>query len=249
MGHRVMTPYYDDGVVSLYHADCREVLAQLSGDAVITSPPYNLNLRVNSGGDGYVSRGHVATEFATKYEGWADDMPMAEYEQFTVDVIRAALLAAPLVAWNVQLVSGNKPALLRAMGQLAEQTRDVMVWTKGGQPAMKDRTLNAAFEFIWLLEAGDCRQRRFAQAEFGRGDVSNVIDVGRGASGAWMPQTLATRLLEWFVPAGGTVIDPFAGSGTTLRAAKDTGRRAVGVEQDERLCEGIVARLAQEVLV
>ena len=61
------------------------------------------------------------------------------------------------------------------------------------------------------------------------------------------PVTLMKRLINDFFPTG-VIADPFMGSGTTLRAAKDLGRKAIGIEIDERYCEAAVERLAQGVL-
>jgi site-specific DNA-methyltransferase (adenine-specific) len=55
-------------------------------------------------------------------------------------------------------------------------------------------------------------------------------------------------LVELLSEPGETILDPYCGTGTTLRAAKDLGRKAIGIEIEERYCEIAVKRLAQEVL-
>ena len=67
----------------------------------------------------------------------------------------------------------------------------------------------------------------------------------------WHPTQKPLELMHWcigFLPEASTILDPFMGSGTTLRAAKDLGRKAIGIEIEERYCEIAVRRLAQEVL-
>tara|TARA_R110000824_G_scaffold380089_1_gene572338 strand:+ start:292 stop:699 length:408 start_codon:yes stop_codon:yes gene_type:complete len=83
-----------------------------------------------------------------------------------------------------------------------------------------------------------------------RKQLNSVQSFPRNMSnplGCWgKPLPLMFRLLEW-VDAD-TIFDPFMGSGTTLRAAKDLGRKATGVELEEKYCEIAAKRLAQEVL-
>ena len=65
------------------------------------------------------------------------------------------------------------------------------------------------------------------------------------------PTQKPVALMQWCIGLAGeveTIIDPFAGSGTTGRAAKDLGKRAVLIEREEKYCEIAAKRLAQEVL-
>jgi len=62
------------------------------------------------------------------------------------------------------------------------------------------------------------------------------------------PIDLVLKFISLTTPRDGLVLDPFMGSGTTLRAAKDMGRNAIGIELEERYCEIAARRLEQEVL-
>jgi site-specific DNA-methyltransferase (adenine-specific) len=64
----------------------------------------------------------------------------------------------------------------------------------------------------------------------------------------YTPKPIMHRCVTLLSPEGGTVLDPFCGTGTTLRAAKDLGRKAIGIEIEERYCEIAAKRMAQTVM-
>jgi site-specific DNA-methyltransferase (adenine-specific) len=63
------------------------------------------------------------------------------------------------------------------------------------------------------------------------------------------PLELAIKLIEQFTNPGDTILDPFMGSGTTLEAAKLTGRKAIGIELEQRWCDVAIERVAQQCMV
>jgi site-specific DNA-methyltransferase (adenine-specific) len=97
---------------------------------------------------------------------------------------------------------------------------------------------------LYALKAGDpTRCEDVVQQPTGR----HTTD-GSEEHPAPMPLGLAKWMIQLVVAGDGLVLDPFMGSGTTLRAAKDLGRRAIGIEIEERYCEIAAKRMAQEVL-
>lgn len=117
----------------------------------------------------------------------------------------------------------------------------VLTWDKGDWPGMGDLRLpwGPSTEEIYVLGAGFVGRRSgsIVRADRCTGDTVHPNEK---------PLSLLVKLLQKCPP--GMIADPFMGSGTTLRAAKDLGRRAIGIEIEERYCEIAAKRLAQETL-
>lgn len=104
----------------------------------------------------------------------------------------------------------------------------------------------------WLVWNKPERNFTLAEAELAwtsRDAVIRVGDFNRSDPNRWHPTQKPLKLMHWCIeqfPKATSVLDPFAGSGTTLRAAVDRGLRVVGIEANEGYCERIVKRLAQQ---
>ncbi len=213
-------PYYERGGITIYHGDCREILPELpSVDLVLTDPPYGIALQNHGRKDG-----------KRRNRDWTvvnDDSP--EVGQWVVDYCLGR-------EWpSVVFASPRKP--------WAGNWRSFLVWHKpgvgvGGDP---DLCWMADWELIQVANNGPIQGGK--ESGVIRWPVSSASFANHPCE---KPVGLCRKLIE---KHGGTLIlDPFMGSGTTLRAAKDLGRQAIGIEIEEKYCEIAARRLEQEVL-
>tara|TARA_R110000737_G_C14547049_1_gene480036 strand:+ start:593 stop:1318 length:726 start_codon:yes stop_codon:yes gene_type:complete len=240
----------------LYNGDCLEVMDRLiankvKADLMFTSPPYNMNLRIRNGK--YCSR-QIVKEITTKYRSFSDNLPIDDYFKFNKDVIDRALSLSNLVFYNVQFLTGNKPALFKLIGHFNLQIKEFIIWDKiNSQPAIGDKVLNSQFEVLLVFSRDNAISRRFDNGNFDRGTLSNLWNIKRGkkvhkSHGATFPLALANKVIENFSQVGDVVIDPFMGTGTTGVACKQTGREFIGIELDKDYFE-IASNRIQEVLI
>lgn len=235
-----MRPYYEDDACVIYHGDNREVLPQLSGvGLVLTSPPYNLN------GDGNKSGGSYFPNLAEGYATHSDDMPHDEYVAWQHEVLTmlwATLTDDGAIYYNHKpRIGGERVKLPLELVPDELPIRQIITWDRGSGFNRQFTYYVPTYEWVLLI----------AKPAF-RTNTRSIDDVWRipfetgGEHPAPYPLRLATTAI------GSTdaqvIVDPFMGSGTTLRAAKDLNRKAIGIELDERYCEIAAKRMAQEVL-
>lgn len=235
---------------NLMNGDCLEMLKLIPDNSVglvLTSPPYNMNLRIRNGK--YCSR-QIVKEISTKYQNYDDNLPMEEYFQFNKRVIDELLRVSDLVFYNVQFLTGNKPALFRIIGEYADKIKEFIVWDKvNSQPAIGEGVLNSRFEVVLVLQNSAPESRKFETAQFGRGTLENLWQIKRGKKvnanhGAVFPLELAQKIVENFSEPGQVILDPFMGTGTTGVAAIQSGRCFTGIELDADYFADASARIA-----
>lgn len=237
-----MEPYYSDESVTLYHGDCIEVVSSLTEPvaAVVTDPPYASGARTEAtkGSSGAMVRG----------ARWASK-PI-ENDQMTttgfVWLIRETCYAVrPLLIEGGSLLAfidwRQWPNLVGAIESTNMRVNGMVVWDKLSYGL--GNGFRAQHELVCHASKGTPRITSRAT-----GNVLAAKRVPNDDHPSPKPVELMERLLAVVTDAGETVLDPFAGGGATLLAARNTGRKAIGVEYEERYCEVIAKRLAQDVL-
>lgn len=139
---------------------------------------------------------------------------------------------------------GTRPALMFGTWRVPRPpgARQLLVWDKGDSPGMGDLALpwGPSHEEVYVLGGGFTGRRTGSVIRF---NTLPPSAAHRPSHPTPKPVALMESLIQKCPP--GVIADPFAGSGSTLLAARRQDRRAIGVEVEERYCELIATRLSQ----
>lgn len=247
-------PYYQDELVTLYHADNRDILPMLedaSIDMVFSDPPFGHN----NNDDDLAARRESALGLVKSGKAvQGETRPILNDGPEANDLVRFMFQEANRLLKKGSACcccccggGGPDPQFARWSLWLDEAIgfKHMVIWDKGG--------LGMGWHYRRNYETVLIGEKPGAKANwYGDNKVANVIRIsGIKPSKFDHPTPKPVELVERFIglhsAVGQLVLDPFAGGGSTLLAAKNLGRRCIGIELDERWCELSAERLSQDV--
>lgn len=217
------SPFYSDDWVTIYHGDARDVLPTLPEFVLVTDPPYGVDMGKTKGSGG---------KHGLKLEAY-DTIP-DDYESWKRDVL-------PVIA---EAVERSKRGAVFSGPHLQEQPKANAI---GGVycPAGSGRHGWGFKTFLPVMFYGTAPNLQ-------NGAKPNTLRSSATAEKNGHPCPKPLEWMSWLIGLASEesdlIVDPFMGSGTTLRAAKDQNRRAIGIELSEHYCEIAANRMSQEVL-
>jgi site-specific DNA-methyltransferase (adenine-specific) len=225
-----MTPYYQDDWATIYHGDCRDVLLTEVApvDLILMDLPYGIS---------YV------TAWRSREDG------------LRAPVLGDETVVALLSSWPTIISVLNEdrhwyvfssPKMLPMFACILTGYKHILAWDKGDRGTVGD--LECGFGEAWEGVFYGMKGRRPLNGKRPRTvirrDWSATMDPVHPTV---KPISLLGQFIKWSTNQEEVVLDPFMGSGTTLRAAKNLNRKSIGIEMEEKYCEIAANRLSQEV--
>ena len=231
-----MTPYYEHAGITIYHGDCREILPTLPKvDVVLTDPPYSETTHsgARSTTDSEPKGGHIAIDFDSVEAGFLRDV-------FGSISVRS---------WCISFIDWRHALPLELEPPAGLEFIRLGVWTKmNPMPQLTADRPSTGWECLAILHPP-------GRKHWNGGSGPAVWTHGTSRWGYFGPSNhptekplgLVLKLIGQFSDLNDLILDPFMGSGTTLVAAKQLGRKAIGIEICEAYAEIAAKRLSQEV--
>jgi site-specific DNA-methyltransferase (adenine-specific) len=217
----LIKPYYEHGGITIYNADCREVLPELGRfDLLLTDPPYGINYKTDSTSRGNLRKGIAHTAVL------GDDKPFEP--EFLLGIADKTIL------WGANAYGSRLPS-----------NYGWIVWDKRPNG---ERNSQSDAELAWTSFMTSVRTHRQRWMGCMRDGEECPFVGGALVHPTQKPLALMKFCISLAGKDIKTIIDPFMGSGTTLLAAKTLGIKAIGIELEEKYCEIAADRLAQRVM-
>lgn len=225
-----MTPYYEDAAVRIYHGDCRDILPQIGAvDHVMSDPPYS-------------DTTHEGARTGTA----TDNGVLVNFASVEAGTVRDVLALCKAQRWGVLTVDWQHVLPLKANPPDGWRFVRHGAWVKpNGTPQFTGDRPAQGWEAVAILHAGTKGRMRWNGGGLPAVWIHNKV---ASAHPTGKPEPLLVDWVRMFTDPGETVLDPFMGSGTTLVAAKRLGRKAIGIELEEKYCAIAARRLSQGAL-
>lgn len=242
----MIEPYYSDDGVTLYHANMLQLTYELPDvDACVTDPPYGNTTLV---WDSWPTGWPLAVAHKTNSLWCFGSLTM--FFARLQEIVEVGWKMSQDVVWEKHNGSGFQNDRFRRVHEHA------IHWYRGGWEGVyhqtqftNDATKRTVRRKQKPTHMGEIGTGVYTSVDGGPRLQTSVIRArsmhGRAIHPTEKPAAILAPLIEYSVPAGGLVLDPFAGSGSTLLTARSLGRRAIGIELHEPYCEAAAKRLSE----